>query len=176
MRVYQTKGVARTTMTDIAREAGVSRQTVYNVFPNTDAMLRGALLHYIDVLWQGILLEWSACATLGEKLDVLFDHFAMKPWEYLKSSPVAAELERGYNAVGRAAIDEARQGFRDDVAALFQPWETELARQGTNPLAVSNYINAAIEGVKYNNDTRDDMTIAVATLKASLLAMVGQSA
>lgn len=176
MRAYQARGVGRTTMTDIAREAGVSRQTVYNAYPNTDAMLRGAILHFIDGLWQGILLEWSACATLGDKLDAVLDHFALKPWEYLNSSDAAAELERGHNAVGRAAIAEARLGFRDDIASLFQPWADELAQQGTTPLAVSDYISAAIEGIKYNNHTREDMILAVATLKASVLAMVGQNA
>lgn len=171
LRMYVDKGVRRTTMSDIAREAGVTRQTVYNVFPNTDAVLRGAILYYIDGLWKQIATKWKTCATLEEKLDVLLLHFAVEPWDFLKSSPEAAELEHGFNEVGRSAIAEARLAFRGEIAKLFMPMETELIAMHTSPIAVADFISAAIEGIKYNNHTRDDMLLAVATLKACVLAM-----
>ncbi len=171
IRVYGLKGVRRTTMSDIASEASVTRQTVYNTFPNTDAVLRGAIRLYIGDQWAAITKAWGACETLDDKLDVLLQRFAMDPWDFLNTSEAAAELERGFNAAGRAEIEEARLGFRGDIAALFAPWEDQLIAQGTSPLAVSDFISAAIEGIKYNNRTRDDMELAVATLKASVLAL-----
>lgn len=174
MRAYQRNGVARTTMAEIAREAGVSRQTVYNAFPNTDAVLRGAVQQYIATLWAQVQEGWTDCTTLSQKLDVLLRHFAMEPWEFLNSSQAAAELERGHNPAGREAIVDARAGFRHEIAALFEPDRERLLRQGTTPLAVSDYISAAIEGLKYNNHTHADMALAVATLKAGVLAMVAQ--
>ncbi len=171
IRAYERKGVRRTTMSDIAKEAGVTRQTVYNVFPNTDAVLRGAIRLFISGLWQRIVEEWETCDTLSQKLDILLQHFAIEPWEFLHSSEEAAQLERGYNAAGRAEIEGARLGFRGDIADLFEPWRDDLIRRGTNPLAVSDFISAAIEGIKYNNNSRADMHMAVATLKASLLAL-----
>lgn len=172
MRAYQAKGVARTTMSDIAKEAGVSRQTVYNAYPNTDAVLRGAIRCYIDTLWQNVQADWQRCESLNEKLDILLTYFAMEPWEFLTSSPAAAELERGHNAAGRDEIAKSRLGFRHDIADLFTPWEDSLRQQGTSPLDVSDFISATIEGLKYNNHTRADMARAIATLKASLLALV----
>ncbi|MCV6594001.1 MAG: TetR/AcrR family transcriptional regulator [Silicimonas sp.] len=173
MRAYQAKGVSRATMSDIAAEAGVSRQTVYNTFPGSDAMLRGAVRSYIEDLWAEVQKGWRRCEALGDKLDVLLVHFALEPWEFLNASDVAAELERGHNPVGRAEIEASRDMFRHEIADLFRPWEQALAARGTDPLAVSDYISAAIEGIKYNNKTRADMTRAVATLKAGLMALTG---
>ncbi len=171
LRMYVDKGVHRTTMSDIAREAGVTRQTVYNVFPNTDAVLRGAIIYYIDGLWKQISRKWNDCITLEEKLDVLLLHFAVEPWDFLNSSPEAAELEHGFNEVGRSAIAEARLAFRGEIAELFRPMEQELAAMHTSPIAVADFISAAIEGIKYNNHDREDLLLAVATLKACLMAL-----
>lgn len=171
LRCYQAKGVRKTTMTDVAKAAGVTRQTVYNTFPNTDAVLRGAIRLYIGELWNQIVEAWQTCDTLDQKLDVLLQHFALDTWEFLNSSPEAAELERGFNAAGKAELDAARLGFHGDIADLFQPWADQLRQQGTTPLAVAEFISAAIEGIKHNNTTRDDMQVAVATLKASVLAL-----
>ncbi len=170
-RVYERYGVRRTTMSDIAKEAGVTRQTVYNVFPNTDAVLRGAIRLYVSTLWAKIVAGWETCETLDQKLDILLQHFAMEPWEFIRGSEEAAELEQGYNDAGHAEIEAARLGFRGDIAALFDPWEEKLIERGTSPLAVADFISAAIEGLKYNNKTRADMEVAVATLKASLIAL-----
>lgn len=172
MRAYQAKGVARATMSDIAKQAGVSRQTVYNSFPSSDAMLHGAVICYIQDLWDQVQLLWRECDRLDAKLDVLLEQFALRPWEFLNSSPAAAELERGHNPAGRKAIVAAREIFRHDIAALFEPWQDGLHQQGTSPLALSDYISAAIEGIKYNNHTRADMESAITTLRASVLAMV----
>lgn len=172
LHCYQAKGVRRTTMTDIAKAAGVTRQTVYNTFPNTDAVLRGAIRLYVGRLWDAIVQTWATCDTLDQKLDVLLQHFAIDSWEFLNSSPDAAELERGFNAAGKAELDAARLGFHGDIADLFRPWEAQLTRQGTTPMAVAEFISYAIEGIKSNTPTRDGMLLAVATLRASVLALV----
>ena len=158
-------------MSDVARQAGVTRQTVYNVFGSSDAVLRGAIRLYVDGQWRAILDRWADCRSLAEKLDVLLLHFAVEPWEFLNSSAEAAQLERGYNEAGRDEIEEARLRFRGDIAELFLQWEDALIGQGTTPLAVADFIGASIEGIKYNSRSRDDMLLAVATLKASLLAL-----
>jgi AcrR family transcriptional regulator len=171
LRAYAKKGVRRTTMTDVAQEAGVTRQTVYNAFANTDGVLRAAVRAYVAHLWQAVQDGWENAESLEDKLDVLLQHFAVEPWEYLSSSETAAELEGGYNAAGRAELDAAREVFHQDIAALFAPCEAHLLASGSSPLAVAEYISAAVEGIKRNSQTRTQMLTAVSTLKASLLAL-----
>ncbi|MCG7494524.1 TetR/AcrR family transcriptional regulator [Thalassobius sp. Cn5-15] len=173
LQAYARQGVRRTTMTDVAKEAGVTRQTVYNTFANTDAVLAAAIQAYVDILWADITTDWQRCNTLAEKLDVMLHRFVVDSWEFLNSSDAAAELQGGYNAAGKAAIERARLGFRKDIADLFTPHEDALRRAGTDPLTVADFIGAATEGIKYNNKTRDALMRALATLKASLLAVAG---
>ena len=40
-------GIAKTTVADIARRAGVQRLTVYNHFPDLDALLPACTAHYL---------------------------------------------------------------------------------------------------------------------------------
>ena len=158
-------------MSEIAKEAKVTRQTVYNTFPNTDAVLRAAIRYYIDTQWQKIYVAWRHCNTLGEKLDVLLLHFALEPWEYVNSSAETAELERGYNEAGKAEVEAAREGFRDEVAQLFEPYRDILESKDTSPHAVADFIGAATEGIKYNNYDRESMLVAISTLRAALLSL-----
>ncbi|MEM6463903.1 MAG: TetR/AcrR family transcriptional regulator [Pseudomonadota bacterium] len=171
IRTYSTRGVRRTTMSDIAREADVTRQTVYNSFANTDEVLRAAIRLYVDRQWQKIRMAWDTRDSLDGKLDAVLQHFAIDPWDYVHSSEEAAELVGGYNEAGRAEIEAARRGFRNEIADLFVPFEEALIAQGTTPHAVADFISAAIEGIKYNYHDRDAMRLAVSTLKAAVLAM-----
>ncbi|MEM7069894.1 MAG: TetR/AcrR family transcriptional regulator [Pseudomonadota bacterium] len=171
IRAYSRLGVKRATMTEIAKEASVTRQTVYNTFPSTDDVLRAAIRYYIDDQWNKIHTGWRNCSSLGEKLDLLLLHFALEPWEYINSSPEAAEMERGYNDAGKAEVEAARLGFRDEVAQLFVPYKEVLATKSTSPHAVADFIGAAIEGIKYNNADRASMLVAIATLKGALISL-----
>ncbi|MEM9277781.1 MAG: TetR/AcrR family transcriptional regulator [Pseudomonadota bacterium] len=143
IRAYSRMGVKRATMTEIAKEASVTRQTVYNTFPSTDDVLRAAIRHYIDEQWSKIYTGWRSCNSLGEKLDLLLLHFALEPWEYINSSPEAAEMERGYNDAGKRQVEAAREGFRDEVAQLFVPYKDALESKGTSPHTVADFIGAA---------------------------------
>ena len=169
--VYTRKGVRRATMTDIAREAGVTRQTVYNTFPGTDAVLRGAIRLYVDLQWQKIRHAWLEQEDLDARLDSLLEHFAIEPWEFIHGSQEAAELEYGYNDAGRAEVAASRLTFRDEVAAIFAPYEGHLGARGTSPHAVADFIGWAIEGVKHNCDDRETLMTALSTLKAAVLAL-----
>lgn len=169
--VYTRKGVRRATMSDIAKEAKVTRQTVYNTFANTDEVLRGAIRHYVDTQWQKIRQAWLECEDLDGKLEILLRHFAVEPWEFINSSEEAAELEHGYNAAGRAEVAASRLAFRDEVAAIFTPFERQLRKRGTSPHAVADFIGWAIEGVKHNCQDRETLLLSLSTLKAALLAL-----
>ena len=171
IRVYSLKGVKRTTMSDVAKEAGVTRQTVYNAFSNTDEVLRAAIRLYIGVQWQKIQSGWQLTEQLDKRLDILFQHFAIDTWEYVSSSGAAADLASGYNAVGRAEIEQARLGFRDDIAALFEAGRDNLGARGTSPEALSDLLSYALEGIKSNCKTRTEVEETLAALKAAVLAL-----
>ena len=59
-------GVRRATMSDIAAAAGVSRQTIYNIFPNREAVIRlvGALMLEQNDEW-AVSRRYMTLETLG---------------------------------------------------------------------------------------------------------------
>lgn len=60
-------GVAKTTVADIAREAGVSRATVYRVFPSgRDGILEAVRRHRVLSFFAALDAELAACADLAE--------------------------------------------------------------------------------------------------------------
>ena len=46
--VFARYGVSKTTMNDIAREAGIARQTLYNKYPGKSEVLRACVRQYGD--------------------------------------------------------------------------------------------------------------------------------
>ena len=67
------------------------------------------------------LHAWQICDTLEQKLDALFVHFAIEPWDYLNRSAEAAQLARGYNTAGRAEIEDARLHIHTEIADPLVP-------------------------------------------------------
>jgi AcrR family transcriptional regulator len=50
-------GIRRTTLTDVARRAGISRMTVYRRYPDVDAVLRDLMTREFGVLLQEVAMQ-----------------------------------------------------------------------------------------------------------------------
>lgn len=82
LRAVASQGLGRLTVDDIAREAGVSRQTVYRYFGSRDGVIRATivreeqvLLHRLDAAVQGHDEPLPALqAALLEALDAAAEH------------------------------------------------------------------------------------------------------
>src|SRR5437867_12981233 len=62
-------GLAKTTLDDIAREAGVSRATVYRLFPGgKETVVRAAIDAEVDSFRLGLIDRLAACTTREDVL------------------------------------------------------------------------------------------------------------
>jgi AcrR family transcriptional regulator len=62
-------GLTKTTLDDIAREAGLSRATVYRLFPGgKDVVVRAAVASEVDALQRGLATGLAGCETLEDVL------------------------------------------------------------------------------------------------------------
>ena len=100
IRVISRYGLRKTTMRDLAEEAGVSRQTLYNTYSNKDEVVRAAIRFSTDCGIEAVNAGWANDQTLGQKLDRFFELGPVSWFDLIQSSPDAADLIDGLNAAG----------------------------------------------------------------------------
>ena len=175
IRVFSRYGVKRATMSDIADEAGVVRQTLYNVFPGKDAVLRGTIRYFVETQWRATHEGWAGAETLSDRLDILFRHFVEEPWDTINATPDAEDLERGVNAAGRDEIAKLKGTTDAYLRELFLPYEDALSQHGQTAESTAKFLHNAMSGVKHGAQNRDELQSYIASLKAAVLALAGTS-
>ena len=161
--LHQEAGVARTTVADIARRAGVQRLTVYNHFPDLDALLPACSAHHLaehpppDL--QGALAQDDPEVRLRTALAALYGWYRetapmqravsgerwsvpeLDAWMARSADPMLAQL-----ADGLAAGFE-RPGARALVALALDFWTWQrLDREGLDDDAAAALMAGAVAG------------------------------
>jgi AcrR family transcriptional regulator len=79
IELHETVGAARTTVTEVARRAGVGRMTVYNHFPTEAEMVEACTSHWIALHPPPDVGAWAEIHDPGERLaralGELFDYY-----------------------------------------------------------------------------------------------------
>jgi AcrR family transcriptional regulator len=120
--LHEEQGVARTTVAEIARRAGVTRLTVYNHFPDLSALLPACAAHYEQLHplpdFESLLAETDPRARF---LDALTGLYA---W-YRETEPMFGKLFSDRTAVPELDrfleqnIDRVVADLTDDLSAAF---------------------------------------------------------
>jgi len=166
-------GFSKTTMGDIAAEAGVSRQTVYNAFPGKEEILRAAVRRYGQASIEEVRKAWEPSKGLVEKIEVFHRHVPIKYFEIMHASPEWADLIEGMH---KAASEEVKQ--IDDVwrAALTDVFKSEMdsATSDGRPAAdiVDFFYNASVNA-KHGAQDVAHLQRRLDTVKAATLALIG---
>lgn len=164
-------GVKRTSMNDIAREADIARQTLYNAFSNKDAVLRGTIRLFTQRAMAEIENGLKSCSTLAEQLDVIFEQFAVKPHELLHSSPNAEDIILGMNAASRDEIAENDQAFRAVLARAFETKADAISTAGLSPQSLAEITQMSVSAAKEKAIDRSHLDSLIASTKSLILAL-----
>lgn len=171
--VFSRYGVKRTTMNDIAREAGVVRQTLYNVYASKDDVLRATIRWYADRSLAATEAECADAATLGDKLDIAFKHLIVAPYELIHATPHAADILSGLSEAAAEEMAIADERYRAAIEALLVPHEKRLRSVGLNPQRLSDLVEAAWNGFKYKAKSKKHLMELHASLKVLVLMAAG---
>lgn len=96
-RAYAERGISRTTVTDVARAAGVTRGLVYHYFPTTQDLLDGVLDRRV-VAFADSVRAWDARRTVGDIEGALHDVIDLFRAQTRSDDPLRADLHRVENA------------------------------------------------------------------------------
>jgi AcrR family transcriptional regulator len=161
--LHEEVGVAQTTVADIARRAGVQRLTVYNHFPDLDALLPACTAHWMAEHPQPDLDAAFALADPVERLRTVLT--ALYGW-YRETAPVqqqmfgeratVPELDAWMSRSADAALAELagrltpgfdRPGAPALVALALDFWTWQrLDREGLDDAAAAELMTAVVRG------------------------------
>jgi AcrR family transcriptional regulator len=164
--LHEQKGVARTTVAEIARRAGVQRLTVYNHFPNLAELLPACSAHYMNLHPRPSLDEAFAIEDPRERVRAVLEAFygwyreteALRTAVYGDRGSVPeldefmretadrqlAELATGL-AAGFGAQGERGERLRALVAVALHFWTWQrLDREGLDDEAAADLMACAV--------------------------------
>lgn len=171
--VFSRYGVRRTTMNDIAAEAGIARQTLYNAFANKDEVLRATIRLHTDRSLAAIEAECAGTSDLGEQLDIVFDALVIAPYDMMNATPHANEILLGMKDVAMEEISAASRRYRDAIEQLLRPHAANLEKSGLTPAELADLVQSAMSGFRYKSEGREHLLKLLGTLKTVTLAIAG---
>jgi AcrR family transcriptional regulator len=173
--VFARYGVNKTTMNDIAREAGIARQTLYNAYPSKEAVLRATLRLGAENTIAAVEAKWRDQTTLSDKLDAFFELTPLYWYDVVQSAPDVAELIDGINAIAQDELTEITKlwnsRFENVIRAHSQPGTT----LHTNASDIADFIYSTSMNAKYNAANRSILESRLDVLKISILALFDSS-
>ena len=165
-------GFTKTTIGDIAVEAGVARQTLYNAFPSKEDILRAVVRDAGAQTLEAVKQEWAETDEIDAKLEAFLRHGPLTWFEGMRQSPDWADLMEGVHSAARDEMQQITQdwraAFRDMFAASIpNPEHTKV------PLAdLVDFFYAGSMNAKYGVDNIDDLKRRLGTIKVATLALI----
>ena len=175
IRTFVRYGARKTAMADIASEAGVSRQTLYDTFGGKNELIVASIRWITDRNLQAVRDDLAGRTSLSAQLDAYFEGTVIKSFELLQTSGDAEDLVSGHNQAGREEIERSHDKHHALVAELLRPHSRVLADSGLTPEQLAHLVVTVVMGLKYSAKSRDDLDALLATLKAAVLALLGDS-
>ena len=162
-------GVRRTTMNDIATAAGVVRQTLYNVYDSKETVLRAAMRRLTDQSVAAVEAESGTAGSLGEKLDIACEHFALRPWDQINASPDADDLISGVMNVAVEEMKDADRRYRAVFAGMLAPHKGAIESAGLTVDGLADLVQTSVKAFKHKADDRAHLEALLRSLKTMVL-------
>ena len=166
-------GVKRTTMGDIAEQAGVSRQTLYAFYPGKDEILSAAIVSMANQMLVAVKSDWEGTQDLGERLQIYFNHCILKPYDVLQNMP---DLKDVLNGIGDKSACATQNAYELKASLLVDGLSgAHLARNVSEAelVSIANFIENSSRNFKYTVASKKELIELLDTLKRSVIAMIG---
>ena len=167
--VFSRYGVRRATMGDIAEEAGVARQTLYNLFADKDDLMRATVRLYADNALTAIEAECTTLPDLGDKLDVVFDRLVLVPYDRIRETPHGDEILTGFRDAAWEEVTQAELRFGALLEHMIAPSAEQLSAAGLTPKHLSDLMQSSWYGFRHKARDREHLLELLASHKAIVL-------
>ncbi len=145
-------GFRRTSMEDIAREAGLSRPTLYLYFESKEDVFRWLSQSLFDEALARARVALASDAPLAERLARAFSGWSLEMLELVSSWPNAAELLDENHRIGAdislAAVERFRKLLSEALRRAASAGEIDLRRAGLSAPRAAELLERAAHGLK----------------------------
>ncbi|MBT9317825.1 TetR/AcrR family transcriptional regulator [Leptothoe spongobia] len=172
IRTFVRYGAKKTSMADIASAAGVSRQTLYDLFGNKDEIIVNSIRHVTRTSLATVQSRWEDTSHLSDKLDVYFEETIIKSFELLQSSGDPEDLISGHNQAGKTAIAEAHKQHEALIAGILMPYASQIAEKGETVEQFTHFFVTTAMGFKAGATSRSDLDGLIESLKIAIAALI----
>ena len=148
LRVFSRFGVKKTSMADIAEEAGISRQTLYKAFRSKDDVLRAHIRSYADDAVSAMKENLEKTEGLGAKLDLIFDKISVAGFDMVRASPNTQDIEEGFGEGSQGELEHTAHRFQAVIKDVLTPYITSLEAAGTTPESLAEFVQRSARAAK----------------------------
>jgi TetR/AcrR family transcriptional regulator, regulator of autoinduction and epiphytic fitness len=176
LEAFGRHGFRKTSMEDVARAAGISRQGLYLQFASKEALFLAAVGRELDAA----LAEASRCldadgAGLDRRVVLALDAWLGRYVGSMLASDIADMLDNPAVEI-RDVVRGAQAAFYARLAAALAAGtaEEDRGRLGVTPEEIAGVMQTIAQGAKYLSRTREEFTARAAA--ATRLALAGLGA
>ncbi len=162
------RGLSDVTMIDVARTAGVARQTLYNHYPDIDSIVADAMNRHNQDSIDQLRSALAVVETATDKITQLVRHVA----QISSHQGHSIDLDHGLAPHHRASLTQFVTAIDELIAATISQGQTDgTFRADLDPTIDTALVRQALTGVSnLVADTPDDVARIAATGTRTILA------
>ncbi|PTS87894.1 MULTISPECIES: TetR/AcrR family transcriptional regulator [unclassified Caulobacter] len=166
LTLFARHGFKRTSMSDIAREAGVARATLYLRFADKRAVFEALAATVIDDALAGAEAAWRDGVSFADNLEATILAKDLRFFSLLRATPHGSELFDLDADLARTQAERLDSGFK---AILARRAEAAAAEGATfeafgGVAAFAAFITVTAAGIKYETRSEPDYLAAIRML------------
>jgi AcrR family transcriptional regulator len=172
--VFARYGFRKTSMDEVARAAGVSRQGLYLQFADKEALFRQAVTYKLSKQLRAAIAELSKDqAPLETRLIAACDEWAGRYVGF--SGADAADLMCASTSLAGSTLAHYEGRFEAALAAAVaaSPLAAYCSAAGVNPEDVARALHATARGLKHTSKTRQDFLLGITAAARMFCAPLG---
>jgi len=141
-------GVRKTSVGDIAKQSGLSRQTIYNLFETRDDIFRAAIAYAGEVSRARLRKNLTTLNTLSDQLDAMFEEFVIAGYKYTRRSPDAHDITTSAHEIAHDVLQTSFEANAALIAEMLKPYHDQLKARGFSRTRLAAMIEMAGRGYK----------------------------
>ncbi len=157
-------------MSDLAKEAGVPRETLYDSFRNKPEVFHALIGRFTDDALTAIEDGLTDVDDLADQLDVVFEQMTVRPGDVLDAMTSSGTLIEGFETTARAALEQSFGRFQRMFESILAPYAETLSGRGLSVQGLANHVCRCAGRIGNSVPDREDRIAQLATLRSLCVA------